>query len=604
MYIGNQPAVSSLHSSLDAETEEEVAGRILDRRVLARLPAYLSQVKTWLMIGGAGVVINSLASLVLPYLAAVIIDDYVQKGNLNGLSGITGIFLLSLLLIWAGQYLEEKYLNYAGDKVLYILRTEMFDHLQKLSLSFFDQNKAGKIISRVQNDVQQLQQLISYGIINIITSILTLIGITIIMIVMDARLAFLTLAVIPVLAAVTIIWQRYARKAFIRVRRAIALITSQFQENIAGVRLVQSLARENVNLRQFNEVNRLNLNANLNATRLTSMTMPAVGLLTAIATALVVLYGGYQVIAGSMGVGVLLAFLLYVQRLFNPVLELAAEYTELQRAMVAGTRIFELLDINPAIRDSPDAIAIVRAKGEIRFNRVNFGYLPGKEILHDINLIIKPGENVAIVGRTGAGKSSLVGLIARFYDVNSGSIELDGIDIRLLTQESLRRQIGIVPQEPFLFSGTIEDNIRYGHPEATREDVTRAARIAGIHEFIQKLEKGYATQVGERGINLSSGQRQFICLARALLLDPPILILDEATSNIDPASERLMQKALRELMHRRTCITIAHRLSTIIEADRIIVMDKGRIIEEGRHGELLAKQGMYYQMYRALNDMD
>ncbi|MCR4394966.1 MAG: ABC transporter transmembrane domain-containing protein, partial [Dehalococcoidales bacterium] len=272
MYIGNQPAVSSLHNSLDAETEEEVAGRILDRRVLARLPAYLSRVKIWLMIGGAGVVINSLASLVLPYLAAVIIDDYIQKGNLNGLSGITGIFLLSLLLIWAGQYLEEKYLNYAGDKVLYILRTEMFDHLQKLSLSFFDQNRAGKIISRVQNDVQQLQQLISYGVINIITSILTLIGITIIMIVMDARLAFLTLAVIPVLAAVTIIWQRYARKAFIRVRRAIALITSQFQENIAGVRLVQSLARENVNLRQFNEVNRLNLDANLNATRLTSMT--------------------------------------------------------------------------------------------------------------------------------------------------------------------------------------------------------------------------------------------------------------------------------------------------------------------------------------------
>jgi len=456
----------------------------------------------------------------------------------------------------------------------------------------------------VQNDVQQLQQLISYGIINIITSILTLIGITVIMIVMDVRLALLTLAVIPVLVAVTIVWQRYARKAFIRVRRAIALVTSQFQENIAGVRLVQSLARENANLKQFNEVNRLNLNANLHATRLTSITMPAVGLLTAIATALVVLYGGYQVIAGSMGVGVLLAFLLYVQRLFNPVLELAAEYTELQRAMVAGTRIFELLEIKPAIADNPGAISIGRVRGEIRFNQVSFGYLPGKEILHDINLMIKPGENVAIVGRTGAGKSSLVGLIVRFYDVSSGSIYLDGIDIRRLTQESLRRQIGIVPQEPFLFSGTIEDNIKYGYPEATREDVMRAARIAGIHDYIQKLEKGYATQVGERGINLSNGQRQFICLARALLLDPPILILDEATSNIDPTSERLMQRALREIMHGRTCITIAHRLSTIVEADIIIVMDKGRIVEEGRHGELLAKQGLYYQMYRALNEMD
>jgi ABC-type multidrug transport system fused ATPase/permease subunit len=334
--------------------------------------------------------------------------------------------------------------------------------------------------------------------------------------------------------------------------------------------------------------------------RLTSITMPAVEILTAVSMALVIFYGGYQVIHGNLGVGILLAFILYVQRFFNPVIELAAEYTELQRAMVSGSRILELLDVEPQIKDSPQATELKDIRGKIRLDHVSFGYTPENEILHDINLTIEQGETVAIVGRTGAGKSSLVNLISRFYEVSQGAITVDGKDIRSVTQMSLRRQMGIVPQDPFLFSGTIEDNIKYGHPEAGHEDVVKAAKIAAIHDFILRLEKGYATPVGERGVNLSNGQRQFICLARALLLNPPILILDEATSNIDTNSERLMQRALQGLLQGRTCITIAHRLSTVINADRIIVLEKGRIVEEGPHRKLLEKQGLYYQLFQAL----
>jgi ABC-type multidrug transport system fused ATPase/permease subunit len=600
LYVGNQPSIVSLHSTLDSEDEDEVLGRIYDRRVISRLPVYLSKVKTWMLLGGSGVIIYTLASLALPYLAAIIIDDYIQKGNLDGFNIIIGLLLAALLFAWLGQFLEERFLNYAGDRVLFLLRTEMFDHLQQLPLSFFDRNKVGRIMSRVQNDVQQLQQLISYGIISIVTSVLTLIGIIVIMTLMDARLALLTLTVIPALVIITIIWQKHARRAFIRVRRAIAVVTSYLQEGISGVRVIQSLSREDINLQQFDVVNKVHLKANLHAMRMTSITMPAVEILTAASMALVIFYGGYQVINGNLGIGILLAFILYVQRFFNPVIELAAEYTELQRAMVSGSRILELLDVEPQIKDSPQATELKDTQGKIRFDHVSFGYTPENEILHDINLTIEPGETVAIVGRTGAGKSSLVNLISRFYEVSRGTLTVDGKDIRSVTQLSLRRQMGIVPQDPFLFSGTIEDNIKYGHPEASHEDVVKAAKIAAIHDFISRLEKGYGTPVGERGINLSNGQRQFICLARALLLNPPILILDEATSNIDTNSERLMQRALQRLLLGRTCITIAHRLSTVINADRIIVLEKGCIVEEGPHRELLEKQGLYYQLFQAL----
>ena len=599
MYHGGPHWGGQLHSAHD-EDEDEVLGKIYDSRVIGQLPKYLAPVKSWMTVGAIGMVVRSLAALASPYLVAVAIDRFVQTGNLSGLNIIVILLIGAALLVWAGQYVETLALSHAGQAILLKLRTQMFDHLQQLSLGFFDHQKVGKIMSRVQNDVQQLQQLLTGGILNIVTSALTLVGIACVMIIMNAKLALLTLTVVPALGIVIFIWQKYARRAFIKVRRAIATVNAQLQEGISGVRVIQSLTREEINSEEFDTVNRAHLDANIDAAKLTSVMMPIGEIMAAVAMGLVVVLGGYQVLAGEMGIGFLLGFLLYVQRFFNPVLELTMEYTELQRAMASGARIFELLDVEPEIKDSPKAIKLPPVKGEIQFHQASFSYQPGVEVLHDIDLTINPGETVAIVGRTGAGKSSLVNLFARFYEVDKGEVTLDGYNVGSVTQQSLRRQMGIVPQDPFLFSGSIEDNIRYGHPEASHQEVVQAAKTVGAHDFITRLEHGYDTPVGERGGNLSAGQRQFICLTRAILANPPVLILDEATSNVDSNAERLMQESLRHLIQGRTCLIIAHRLSTVTNADRIIVLEQGRIAESGSHQELLAKQGLYYNMFVAL----
>jgi ABC-type multidrug transport system fused ATPase/permease subunit len=589
-----------LSSALDAD-EDDMLGTIYDWHVIRRLPKYLKAVKWWMIFGGIGMFIRTLASLVSPYLVTIAIDDFIKTGDLAGLNMILAVFVGAALVTWGGQYLETRFLYFAGDATLVRLRTEMFDHLQKMSLGFFDRNKVGKVMSRVQNDVQQLQELITGGFLNILISILTLVGIAIAMILMNVRLGLLTLTVVPALGIIIFVWQKYAHRAFIRVRKAIAVVNAQLQESISGVRVIQSLSRESVNFAQFNDVNRAHLNANIDATKLTAVMMPIGEIMSAAAIGLVIVFGGYQVLNGQMGPGVLVGFLLYIQRFFAPVQELMMEYTELQRAMVAGARIFELLDIQPEIKDSPEAIELPPIKGEVQFDHVSFSYQPGVEILHDISLMVKPGETVAIVGPTGAGKSSLMNLVTRFYEIPVGKVTIDGYDVKLATQQSLRRQIGMVPQDPFLFSGTIAENIRYGLPEASQEDIIRAAKAAGAHDFISHLERGYDTPVGERGINLSAGQRQLTCLARAILANPPILILDEATSNVDTNTERLMQKSLRQLVKGRTCLMIAHRLSTVINADRIVVLEHGKVAEIGSHQELLAKQGLYYQMFTALS---
>jgi ABC-type multidrug transport system fused ATPase/permease subunit len=399
----------------------------------------------------------------------------------------------------------------------------------------------------------------------------------------------------------TVIWQKYARQAFIQVRRAIAVVNSQLQEDMSGVRVIQSLSREEENMEQFDQVNRAHLDANVTAVRLEALIMPMVMISTGISFTIVIIVGGLQVVDSVMTVGALMSFLLYVQRFFEPVLELSMQYTELQRAMASGARIFELLDIKPDIQDKPRAMEIPPVKGEIIFKNMSFAYEDDKYVLHNINLKVKPGETVAIVGQTGSGKSSMVSLTARFYEVSKGSVTVDGYDVRDVTQQSLRKQIGIVPQDPILFSGTIEENIKFGRLEATKEQVIEVAKTVGAHQFITRLEKGYDTLVGQRGVNLSAGQRQLVCLARAILADPRILILDEATSSVDTNTERIMQRALRKLTKGRTCLTIAHRLSTVTKADRIIVLDKGKIVEEGKHEELLAKEGLYFKMHQQLN---
>ncbi len=599
------PRAVRLHSALDDDIDkDEVLDNIFDWRIIRRLPRYMASVKLWIALGAGGMVLHSLASLVSPYLIKIATDRFILTGNLGGLTFVVIIFVAIALLSWAGQYVENLYLSYAGEGILFRLRTQMFDHLQRLSLSFYDHNKVGKIMSRVQNDVQQVQELITIDLLNAVISALTLIGIASAMIIMNARLALLTLTVVPVLGIIMFLWQNHARRAFIKVRKAIAAVNAQLQEGISGVRVIQSLSREKVNLEQFDTINKTNLRANMNATKLTAVMMPIGEIMAAVATGLVIVFGGYQVLAGQTTAGVILAFLLYIQRFFNPVLELAMEYTELQRAMVSGVRIFELIDVEPEIKDSPGAIEMPPVRGEIKFSHVSFSYQPEVEVLHGIDLTINAGETVAIVGRTGAGKSSLASLVARFYETEQGEVTIDGYNVRSVAQESLRRQIGLVPQDPFLFSGTIEDNIRYGRTDASHEEVVKAAKVAGAHDFITRLEHGYETSVGERGGNLSTGQRQFICLARAVLSNPPILILDEATSSVDTNAERLMQESLHRLVRGHTCLIIAHRLSTVTGADRIIVLEQGRIVESGSHQELLTKQGLYYHMFGALSAPD
>jgi len=581
--------------------EDSGSGKVYDSKVIRRLPEYLVPVKFRLITGAVGMGVRSLASLAAPYLIAIGTDDFIQTGDFNGLTVIVLLYIGAALFVWAGQYVQTLNLSYAGQSILYRMRVEMFDQLQRLSMSFFDRNQVGKLMSRVQSDVQQLQQLLTTGVLNLLTNMLTLIGIACVMILMNARLALLTLTVVPALFCIILVWQKYARRAFTRTRRAIATVNAELQEGISGIRVTQSLSREKINVQQFDNVNKANLNANLDATKLTAVMMPTTEVLNAVATSLVIGFGGYQVLQGDMGVGILLGFVLYIQRFFQPIMELILDYTELQRAMTAGARIFELIDLEPEIRDVDGAIDLPVVKGEIRLGHVSFSYKQGVEVLHDIDFKINPGETVAIVGQTGAGKSSIANLIARFYDVDNGEVDIDGHDVRYVTQQSLRRQIGIVPQDPILFSGNIEDNIRFGHPQTGRDDIVWAAKAVGAHSFITHLEQGYETMVGERGGNLSAGQRQLICLARAILRDPPILILDEATSNVDSNTERLMQESLKQLSRKRTCIIIAHRLSTVTNADRIIVLDQGRIAEMGSHNELLSRRGLYYSMFSALS---
>jgi len=602
---GGKPQGSRLRSALDTEYDDDVLGAPYDARVMKRLPKYMAPVKRWLALSTVGILIRSAASLAIPYLVGITIDRFIQTHELAGLNIMVATFVAANLLVWGGHYIETLYLAYAGETILFRLRTEMFDHLHRQSLSFFDHNKVGKLMSRVQNDITQVQELLTNGIVGVVTNSLYLIAIAIVMISLNTQLALLTLITVPILGIVMVVWQRYARRAFLKARQAIAVVNDQLQEGIAGVRVTQSMSRERANLQQFDDVNRANLNANVGAAKLQALMIPTVDILTNVAFGLVLIVGGSQVLTGTIGVGILLSFLLYIQRFFTPVQEMAMLYTELQRGMASGTRILELLDVQPGIVDSPKAIELPPIKGEIQFHDVSFAYDPKAEILHGIDLKINPGETIAIIGRTGAGKSSLMNILARFYEIEKGKITIDGYDIRSVTQQSLRRQIGLVPQDPFLFSGTIEDNIRYGHPNASHEDMVNAARTAGAHDFIIHLEEGYSTPVGERGGNLSSGQLQMVCLARAILANPPILILDEATSSVDTATEQIMQHSLRHLAKGRTCLIIAHRLSTISHADRIVTLEHGKIVETGTHQELLAKRGLYYQMFGAFraNDM-
>ena len=532
----------------------------------------------------------------LPKMIQIIIDDYVTAGNISGLRLMALGFLVIAVIQWGSDVIHKQQMAYVGQRILLALRMDMFTHLQKLSMSYFDQNKAGKIMSRVQDDVRQLQSLLSI-VVTTLSDVLSLTGIVIMMLWMDPLLGSLTMVVGPVLVILIVWWQKFARKAFTRARLAIADVNAGLQENIAGAKVIQSLHRERTNIADFRKANRANMDANLEATRYSAILPPAVELLSAVALTIIVVVGGSMAIRGTVEVGVIVAFALYVQRFFAPLQSLTGQYSSLQRALVAGRRIFELLDIEPEVKEKPGAINLSNVRGEITYENVRFHYSPETPVCKGIDLRINQGETVALVGSTGAGKTSIASLLMRLYDVTGGKITIDGHDIREVSLSSLAHQFGVVPQEPYLFSATsVADNIRYNRRDLSDETIIGAAKTVGAHDFISDLPQGYETEMQERGGNLSMGQRQLISFARAVARDPRILILDEATANVDTESEKMIQGALDKLLSDRTAIVIAHRLSTIRGADKIVVVNDGGVEEEGTDEELTALNGTYAKL--------
>ncbi|MCJ7548682.1 MAG: ABC transporter ATP-binding protein/permease [Anaerolineae bacterium] len=577
--------------------EDDEKGRPVDMRIIGRLLMFLKP--HWRSMVGALLlmVISSALGLLVPYLTKIAIDDYMANGDLGGLNRIALITAGTFVGLYATTMAQQYLLSKTGQQVLGDMRAQLVAHLQTIHLGYHDTHIIGVTLSRVFSDVGVINDLLSQGLIAIIGDLLTLVGIVVVMVSMSPRLALWSFSVVPLMVLATSIYARHAKKAYRRLRITVAEVVGDLAEDLAGMRVIQAFAQEDTTQERFDEVNRANRDANVGANALSFAFIPVVQFLSMLATAIVLWFGGRSVVQETLTLGVIIAFLSYVTRFFQPIQELSQLYTTMQSAMAGGERVLHLLDTESAVPDRAGARSMPLIEGRVELHDVTFAYRGDEVVLRDVNLKIARGQTVALVGPTGAGKTSISNLIARFYDVSEGAVLIDGIDVRDVAQRSLRRQMGIVPQDPFLFSGTITDNIRFGDPDASDEDVEASARLANAHEFIMRTPDGYGTQIQEGGVNFSVGQRQLLSIARAVLADPRILILDEATSSVDTVTESLIQDALNRLLAGRTAVVIAHRLSTIRGADIICVIDDGRIVEQGSHEELLVQAGLYRELY-------
>ena len=579
--------------------DEELFGQVFDKWVVRRFLTYLKPYRSKLYIAVGAVLVFTVTQLSIPLIIRAVIDDaLVAENAARGLlDSLAMVFAAVIVVNYLANHVQETIVGRVAEHLLFDLRRAMYAHLQVVSLSFMDKTEAGRLMSRLQGDVYALQEFLESSIFAI-GDLVLLLGIIAALLSLDFQLGAMTLSVVPILFLVRIVWLPYARRAFLWARETSSSTNGALAENVHGIRAVQEMGREAVNYELFDEKATENLNAHLAASKFSNVMIPIVDTLTGGAMAIVVIAGGGLVLDGALDIGIMVAFVFYVQRFFDPIRSLTIQYSMMQRAMAAGQRIFEVLDVAVEVADKPGAIDPGAIDGAIEFRSVTFGYLPGQPVLKDISFRIAPGETVALVGPTGSGKTSITALVHRFYDAWEGEILVGGHDVRDVTQASLGRNVAMVLQEPYLFSGAIFDNIRYAKADATRDDVIAAAKAVGAHDFIMRLRDGYDTRLDQGGGNLSLGQRQLLSFARALVADARILVLDEATANVDSHTELEIQRALAHLLEGRTALVIAHRLATIRGADRIIVLQDGAIIETGSHHQLMESGGLYSGLYR------
>ena len=579
---------------------EELYDKNINPQTAKRLIAFTRPYALKLILSALLMLVASAASVAGPYFVKIAIDSGINAGSTVVLRYTILAYLGVAVIQWVGTYYRVNIMAWVGQSIIYDLRKNMFAHLQDLSLGFYSRYSVGRVITRAINDVETLRDFLTWAVLAIARDVFTLALIIFVMLDMDFRLALLTFSVLPIMIVITILFRRASRAAYRKVRAAISWVNSVLAENVNGVREVQAFSRQKQNYEHFRDfVNRYHLERAIATASISSVFSPSVDLLGAIATGLVVWLGGTAVLGQTITAGVLVAFILYIDRFFEPIRDLSRRYDALQSTMIGWERIMGLLDTPVEVQDMPHADDLPKIQGKVAFEHVSFHYSDDPApILTNIDLNILPGETVALVGETGAGKTTMVKLLSRFHDPTEGRILVDGFDLRTVTQSSLRRQMGVVLQDPFLFNGTVAENIRFGRLDATQSEIEQAARAVGAHDFILNLRKRYETSVEEGGVMLSVGQRQLLSFTRALLADPRILILDEATSSVDTQTEQVIQKALKRLLKGRTSFVIAHRLSTITNADRIVVIHDGKIIEQGTHLQLLTNRGMYYDLYR------